>query len=369
MSFNDGLLRVGVVGAGRIVERVHLPLLCRTPGVRVVGLFDPDEARARAVAAGFGVPTVCGRLEELCGLGLDAALVASPNRFHPSDSIALLEAGAHVMCEKPMAVSAAEAEAMAAAAASTGRELMIGFTNRFRPEVEALRRAILGGQLGEVASIRCGWLRRNGVPGAGTWFTRRDAAGGGALIDIGSHLVDLSLWLGGRSRLRAAACVLDTQAMAAAQASWYSTGGGNAPAAGDADVESGARGFVLLDGNFDLFVEANWACGVPYDQTYLHVLGDRGAAKVETLFGLSPSGRDAAHSLRVWGGGALVLDQPVDNSDPVQPYRAQWEFFFDSLRRGRSLRALTQDGVAAVRVIEAMYDSARRRAGEPWEVR
>src|SRR4029077_19021765 len=141
MNNNTGLppLRLGIIGAGRIVERAHLPVLERLPDIAVIGLFDPDNDRARATAERFHIPHVCRTLEELFSLGLDAALVACPNAQHASVSIAALDAHLHVLCEKPMALNSGEAQAMVQAAERAGRELMIAFANRFRPEVVALQ--------------------------------------------------------------------------------------------------------------------------------------------------------------------------------------------------------------------------------------
>jgi predicted dehydrogenase len=347
--------RVGLVGAGRIVERAHLPLLCEMPGVQVAGVFDPDRDRASALAGRFGVPKVCASLNELFDVGLDIALVACPNHLHASTSIAALEANLHVLCEKPMALSLVEAGAMVAAAESAGRELMIAFANRFRPEVVALRRAVQEQQLGQIKSIRCGWLRRQGIPGAGTWFTRQASAGGGVLTDLGSHMLDLALWLGGHPRLLGASCALDGRLNPQAQASWYAS---TTQEGAVCDVEISASGFLVCEGPLDIFVEVSWDSAVPYDQTYLHVIGAQGMARLETLFGFSPLGHRPAHPLRLWREGQPVTHPAAAAADLLQPYRDQWRFFLDHLRTPGRLRELLPDNLAAVRAIEMLYRSA-----------
>jgi predicted dehydrogenase len=366
-------VRVGLIGAGRIVERVHLPLLRRMRDVSPVGLFDPARERAEALASKFGLPRVCRTLGELLELGPAAVLVASPNHLHAAQSIAALEAGADVLCEKPLATSAADAELMLEATRRTGRSLMVAFTNRFRPEVVALRRAVGEGRLGRVGAVRCGWLRRQGVPGVGTWFTSRESAGGGALTDIGSHLVDLAVWLSGRREVSEACCLLERPSGGGAQASWYSPA--ERPAAGVSDVEVGASGFAVLGGpaaeareqreaqesrHVSLFVEASWAGAVPYDRTYLHLYGEHGSARLETLFGLSPSAERPEYVLRVWEQRRGLLSETSDVRDALAPYRAQWRFFLDSLPDPDRLRPMLQDAVATVRVVEALYLAARR---------
>lgn len=349
-------LRVGLIGAGRIVERVHLPLVAALPGVTVAGLYDPDLERARAVAANGDGGQACRSLEEFFGLDLDATLVACPNHLHAEMTIAALEARTHVLCEKPMATSVAAAEAMLKASDAAGRELMIAYTNRFRPEVVALKGVIDAGRLGEIKAIRCGWLRHNGVPGANTWFTSREKAGGGVLMDLGSHMIDLALWLTGHRRLLGVGCATDRTMGLRGNADWYATS--EATTRPTCDVDVSASGFAVFEESLNLFVEVSWACSFPQDQTYLSVVGQRGAARLDTLFGLSPHGRRPARPLRLWIEGQPVAGQVAGATDLLQPYRKQWEYFVESLRTGRSLRPALNEGLGVVRLIEAMYKSA-----------
>lgn len=351
-------LRVGIIGAGRIVERAHLPLLCAMPDVTVVALFDPQQERARALADQFGIAEVLADAAQLWALDLDVAVVTCPNHLHAPMSIAALEAGLHVLCEKPMATTSADAAAMQSAALRAGRELMIAFPNRFRPESITLRQALQDGQLGALRAIRCGWLRRNGIPGPGTWFTSQAYAGGGALTDLGSHMLDLAHWLSGPRPLLNASCTLDRSAAPTDEASWYVPSSDTA--LGRDDVEITASGFVVCAGPLDTFVEVSWACAVPYDQTYLHVHGTRGVAKLETVFGFSPSGHRPAQPLRLWIDGQPIEPALPTTTDLLQPYRDQLSFFVDSVRQRRSLQQELEVNVATVRTIEALYAATQR---------
>jgi predicted dehydrogenase len=346
-------LRVGIIGAGRIVERVHLPLLDNMAGVRLAGLFDPDLKRAMEVAENRRILKVCQSLDELLSLNPDAVLIASPNYLHAEMSIAALEARSHVLCEKPMATNVIDAERMIEAARRAGRELMVACTNRFRPEVIALHRIIREGQLGRIKSIRCGWLRRNGIPGVGTWFTHRRQSGGGVLTDLGTHLIDLAIWLGELRQLLKVDCVFKRTAHAQAQAEWYLPG--SASVKTDCDVEISASGSALFDGPVELSIEVSWASDVPEDKTFLHFGGTRGTALLDTLFGLSPGGRRPRHPLRICLDGRLLSSGVTSAADVLQPYKAQWEFFLESIRRGRSLASELSVNLATVQLIEAMY--------------
>src|SRR5690606_32704925 len=124
---------------------------------------------------------------------IDAVSVALPNAMHAPVAIAAMEAGKHVLCEKPMAMSVREAEEMAEVARRTGRTFMMHFNFRFTDEVRWLQRYIAGGNLGRIYYARTGWLRRRGIPGLGGWFTTKALSGGGPLIDLGVHRLDLTL--------------------------------------------------------------------------------------------------------------------------------------------------------------------------------
>jgi predicted dehydrogenase len=325
--------------------------------MEAVALYDPDCDRASAIARTFQIPAVHASLEALLEEDMDAVLVACPNYLHGETTIAALQAGFHVLCEKPMANCSTQARAMVEAAEHAGRELMIGFTNRFRPEIAALSRTIHAGHLGELRSIRCEWWRRSGVPGAGTWFTNDRMAGGGALTDLGSHLVDLALWLAGDRKLLTASCIVNQMNDGQGVASWYRPV--EKPIQGESNVELGASGFLVMNGPLHILIEAHWDSAVPCDQTSLRVLGSRGLASFEGLFGLSPSGHRPQRPLRMWLDGNPNPEYVAGSSDLLQPYRAQWRYFADSLRSGESLRSSLQDGLRTVEAVEAMYASSR----------
>jgi predicted dehydrogenase len=348
-------LRLGIVGAGRVVERVHLPLILERTDVRVAALFDADGTRSAGLARPLGA-AACASLEELLGSDLDAVLVACPNHQHAAVTLAALDAGLHVLCEKPMATSRGQAEAMVRASERADRELTIAFPSRHRPEIEALRQALRDGVLGEIRSVRCGWLRREGVPGIGTWFTRRDLSGGGVLTDLGSHLLDLVFCLVGPRPLASATVRLAHGLERADQASWYTSGEAGH---GAADVEISASGFALLEGPLDLFLEVSWASAVPRDRTYLELAGTDGVARLETLFGFSPNGLRPRYPLRIWPRQGRP--QRIEGSpDVMQPYRALWSRFVEGLARGERRRADLAEAAAAVAAVEALYRAAEQ---------
>ena len=189
-------VRVGIIGCGGIANNKHLPSLSRLETVELAAFCDIIAERAEKAAAEYGIEGA-GIYEDyrqmLAEEKLDVVHVCTPNNAHAPASIAAMEAGCHVMCEKPMAKTAAEAEAMLAVHKKTGKKLTIGYQNRFRADSMYLKKVCERGDLGEIYFAKAHALRRRAVP---TWgvFLDEEKQGGGPLIDIGTHALDLTLW-------------------------------------------------------------------------------------------------------------------------------------------------------------------------------
>jgi predicted dehydrogenase/nucleoside-diphosphate-sugar epimerase len=185
-----GPLRVAVIGCGAVAREFHLPVLAGHEGVRLAALVDRDLARARELARAYGVERVVADVAELADGAIDAALVATPPAHHAPCSIGLAGRGIHVLVEKPMAPTAADAEAMVRAAEGAGVVLAVGLFRRLLPSARLLRAALDSGALGRPVGfdIECGGAE--GWPSTTLGNMRKDSAGGGVLIDMGSHVLD-----------------------------------------------------------------------------------------------------------------------------------------------------------------------------------
>ena len=187
-------IRVGVVGAGAIAQLAHLPLLSKLRGAQLVALCDNDRPKARALADRFDVPDVFTDIEDLLEFDeLDAVIVATPNHLHEPHVLAALEAKVHVLCERPLSLTARGIERILAASNRVDRKVFVANNHRFRSDVQALDRFLRGGELGKLTGVRAGVyqprLRHEG------WRARRAEAGGGAFFDQGLPMVDLAMWL------------------------------------------------------------------------------------------------------------------------------------------------------------------------------
>lgn len=243
-----GKIRCGVIGLG--MGRGHIAGYSSHPDAEVVAIADVDKKRLSAVGSELGIDARYDTAQEMLRKEkLDVVSVATPNKFHKPVTIAALRAGCHVLCEKPMAMSAAEARSMLAAAAKAGKRLMINFSFRFNEVAQALKARVDAGVLGDVYFARTVWQRRRGLPGLGGWFGRKALSGGGPLIDLGVHRIDLALWLMGYPRpVWVMGSTYDHIASAIAKKQRAKF-----------DVEDFAVGLVKFDNGATLEAEASWA--------------------------------------------------------------------------------------------------------------
>src|SRR5260221_345448 len=191
----DQWLRAWVIGMG--VGKSHAEGYAASVGATLVALCDADDKRLQAAGKKYNVPAeglYTDYRRMLDDAKLDLVSVCLPNFLHAEVTIAALDKGAHVLCEKPMAPNTAQAQQMIDAARRNNRRLMIAYNYRYRYDVRWIRRVVDSGQLGNVYHVYAAWRRETGIPGSG-WFGNRQMAGGGALIDLGVHVLDLTMWM------------------------------------------------------------------------------------------------------------------------------------------------------------------------------
>ncbi len=243
--------RVGVIGLG--MGRHHVTGFNEHPNCQVVAVCDPDEARLKAIGDLNNVPgRYTSAREMFAGESLDIVGIATPNKLHKKLAVAAFQNGCHVFCEKPMATNAREARAMLEAAKKAHKRLMIDFSYRFTEAAVALKREVDAGAIGNVYFARTIWHRRRGLPGFGGWFGQKSLAGGGPLIDLGVHRLDLALWLMGYPKpawVLAGTYSHIARELAARSGKKY-------------DVEDMAVGLVRFANGATLEIEASWAANI-----------------------------------------------------------------------------------------------------------
>jgi predicted dehydrogenase len=326
-------IRCAVLGTGAIAQVAHLPILSRMRGVTLAGLFDADPAKARTLADRLGVPHVYDSAEEVwADSTLDAVVIATPSHLHAQQVRACLEAGKYVFCEKPLAVTADEARQVLATPGAD-RRLMVGMNQRFRPDAAALKSFVAGGELGRVRYLRAGWLNRRVGPSRRTWRHRRAGAGGGALMDLGIQLLDLCLWM------------LDYPEPRRLVAHMHRERG--------SEVEDSAMVFLDLEDDRVINLEVTWDLVSDRDRQYLHLQGSAGSGSLPPLRVLK----------EMESGVADVSPAAVPGRENLftASYREELTAFADAVRGDIEL-ALPSEHVTLLRLVEAAYVSAERRA-------
>jgi predicted dehydrogenase len=341
-----------VVGVGWAGEQ-HAEAYAKLPGVELAGIAGLEEPVRTELAARLGVERHVATWEELFeDDSLDVVSVAVPTFLHAPIAIAALERGLHVLSEKPIARTSEEADAMLAAARAAGRVLDVAFNRRQRTDIQALRRFIEAGRLGKPYYTKAWWLRRTGIPTLGSWFTNRETAGGGPLVDLGVHVLDYALFLLGQPNVTTVSAstydLLGTAGYGGASISGK-TGG-----SGEFNVEDLASAFLRLDDGGTLLVETSWA-----------------THRVSGMeFGITIYGTEGGAELRVdeqLGTGTLKLFTDVDGVPAVTEVEVAAGGghdevvvqFLDAVRAGEGGAGAAATQLA--HVVDACYRSAEAR--------
>ena len=341
-------IRIGVIGTGGI-SREHLKGYAQNPHVEIYALCDinPDTLAKRA--AEFGVERTFTNCEDMLKLPeIDAVSVCTWNSAHAPCTIAALNAGKHVLCEKPMALNSEEARAMKAAAEKNGKLLMIGFVRRFGNDCAILQDLIEDDQFGEIYYAKATYLRRNGNPGG--WFGDKARSGGGPLIDLGVHVIDLSRYLlgcpkpvsvygatfhklGNRPNIKAAKAYMSTRA----------------DDTDVCDVEDMATALIRFDNGAVISVEASFSLNLKKNVGNIELFGTKAGAKIDPE--LEVFSEVAGYMTNV------SLDQPTALSfDGL--FAREIDHFVDCVRLGIPCRAPAEDGVTLMNILDAIYESA-----------
>ncbi|HUZ16997.1 MAG TPA: Gfo/Idh/MocA family oxidoreductase, partial [Spirochaetia bacterium] len=267
-------VRIGMIGAG-FIGRTHLTMFSKVEQAELVGIYDAVPELAERVAHQFGLPKVFRSVEEMLGSReVDAVIIGVPNLYHKPLAVQALDSGKHVLLEKPMAVSGEAAREIYDTWKSGDRILMIGHQMRWEPLSQQARSVVASGELGGIYNVKAGMLRRVGIPGWGSWFTRKEQSGGGPLIDIGVHMLDLALWIMGNPRpskvFGSTFSEFGPEKKGIGQ--W-----GTPQWDGRFDVEDYATALVKFDDGRTLSLDVSWAVNTDSDNGhYVHAMGNEG---------------------------------------------------------------------------------------------
>ncbi len=349
MSIGLGFVGCGIIGA------VHAEASGRS-GQHRLACFDCDAAKAGEFAARFGCDNSQSLEQLLSNPGVQAVVIATPNDTHCELAISALKAGKDILLEKPMALSVSQCQQIIAAAEAANRIVQLGFVCRQSPTARLARSFIASGRLGRIYHCRASLFRRRGIPGLGRWFTTKQSSGGGVLIDIGVHLIDLLLHLTDSpppQRIAGQAASLFGSPID--QYRYTDMWAGPPNLNGVFDVDDHATALLRGDGDLTFDIAVSWAANIPAQAVNegITILGDRGG-----LF------------LHLWDGRITltsetdgVLGDFTPDVAPGSAWDAAWtrqhDLFAEAVSNRTAPPAGVFDGLIAQAVVEAWYESAR----------
>ena len=344
-------LKMAVVGTGGIWNLCHANVLLEHPDIEIVAACDIVKSKAQKFAKAHGIKHVFADYRDLLKLkGLDYVDICTPNLYHSEIAVAALKAGKHVFCEKPDAVNPVEAQKMADAAKKSGKTLMVMRNNRFAPGSRYLKKFIDAGKMGEIYTGRCGWQRRRGSPGKGGWFTTKALSGGGPLIDLGVHMIDLAIWLmGDPVPLAVSGCTYRKFADSAATADSANASFGEAKADGTYDVEDLAIGFIKFDNGASLQIEFSWDSNVEQEVAFVELRGTKSGAALNPWTGVKIFSESE---------GGLYDIHPKLVPNKIGDHGMMIHHFIDVLQGKAKPIIKPEHGVNMIKILSAIYESA-----------
>ncbi|MGB7157429.1 MAG: Gfo/Idh/MocA family oxidoreductase [Tepidisphaeraceae bacterium] len=334
--------KIAFIGAGGIAHH-HVSHMKKVEGVEIVAAADVSEKSLAKFKDAFNVPHVFTDYKQMLKevKDIDAVDVCTPNGLHAENTIAALAAGKHVMVEKPMAMNAREAQRMLDAAKAAGKELIVGFQQRFDPKTKVIRDQILSGSFGKIHYVRAQALRRRGIPNWGV-FGRKDLQGGGPMIDIGVHLMEAAHYMMGSPR-----------PVTATGNHW--TFMGNQPSSvasmwpgwdhATYTVEDFAAGMIRFDEGSLLTIEASFVTHIEKDVWNIQVYGERGGANWET-------------SQIFTDHGGYMMNMTPGFVPKWDHFEYKMKHFVEVCRDGRTNESPGEHGLMVQKMLDGVYASA-----------
>ncbi len=341
-------MKCAVIGCGAI-GNTHTERYVKSAYADLACLVDIERSKAEALAARCNVPAVLTDYRKILkDPSIQAVSVCLPNYLHAPVSIDCLRAGKHVLCEKPIALNARQAQAMQAAAKRSRRLLAIGVVNRYSDNVNCIRKMIAAGDLGDVYHVNAVFKAHRSIPGLGGWFTNRAKSGGGVLIDWGVHFLDLILYCLGNPRPTTMSGAAYSKLGAnPREYAYISMWAGPPKLDGVCNVEEYASGLLRTSAATVAF-EGAWAQNIGDAAMYIEFLGDRAGIRLTYGGGFVVYGHKE---------GALYKTEPSLRAGDM--FQTEIDTFLQCAATGRKCPSEISTVLSTQRVLDAFYRSAK----------
>jgi len=348
-------LKVAIIGCGGIANGKHMPSLAKISEIEMVAFCDIEIEKAEVAAKKYGsedAKIYSDYKELLKDKSIDIVHVCTPNRSHSFITVDVLESGKHVMCEKPMAINTAEAKIMLETAKKTGKKLTIGYQNRFRGDSRYLKATCENGDLGDIYFAKAHAIRRRAVP---TWgvFLNEFEQGGGPLIDIGTHALDLTLWM------------LDNYKPKYVVGNVYHKLSGKENAAnawGPWDpkkftVEDSAFGFITMENGATIVLESSWALNsLEIGEAQTTLCGTEGGADMKDGLRINGENLSRLYETKVDFSSSGVAFNEGISEDPADVEARLW---IDCILNDTEPVVKPEQALVVTEILEAIYESSK----------
>jgi predicted dehydrogenase len=340
-------VRFGLVGAGQIAHYAA-DAIRNHPHAKLVAVQDPHLERRTTLQKKHALEYAHEVVEDLlANPNVDAVYIAVPNKFHVPLAIQALEAGKHVILEKPFAMNAGEAEAAINVAKKAGLVLNLGMNQRFSADSQKIKQLVEEGVLGEIYHAKAIWRRRTGIPKLGTWFGNKEIAGGGSLYDIGVHMLDLCLWT-----------INNFEPVSVTGATYTKFGNRGLGEGGwglsdkvetKFDVDDFASAFIRFANGATVTLDTTWAC-------------HQATGNIENVEVFGTEGGASLRPARLFRGGTFPTAYEVVDDLKMNlkmPHQERFHNFINHLRGEEELCVTPQQALTVQKILDAIAESNR----------
>ncbi|WP_067725039.1 Gfo/Idh/MocA family protein [Oceanobacillus damuensis] len=343
-AFNK--VRLGIIGTGSI-GTIHMKQFSELPDVELTAVMNNTLSIARERAKKFGIKKVYSNSRDLIqDVHVDAVIIATPNKFHSEMATQALKAGKHVLLEKPMGMNADDSKDIVHVLKDSKKVFMLGHHRRWDPFIMKAKEFIDKGALGHIYYVKTGYIRRKGIPGWGSWFTQKKDSGGGALMDIGVHMLDLAIWMMGEIK------PISVYGTVFSELGTFKKGIGSWGKQnwnGYFDVDELASAQIKMDNGSVLNLEVSWAAHTETDNApFIHLMGTKGGISVREHKGVFMT---------------ELLDHKSDINFELPkldegPRKRMSQHFIDCIRKEEKPITSAMSGLLNNMVIDAIYRSS-----------
>jgi predicted dehydrogenase len=348
---NTSKIRTAVIGVG--VGWNHIEGFQTSPNSELVAICDVNPAALKDRGDKFNIPEnhrFTDYKEVLASKEIDAVSIALPNFLHEPVALDAFAAGKHVLSEKPLASTLEAGQRILDASKAANKTLMVCYNHRYRPEIVWLKRQIALGEFGHIYAAKAGWMREGWIPTHGAWFTQKERSGGGALIDLGVHVLDLALWLKGYPKPVAVS--------GAAFAEFGGRGQKTKPRdikPANFDVDDSGFGFVRFEDNSVLQFESAWATHREpnADAYFVRLFGSEAGANFYTA---APNGETVALFKYVSDQPSAIIPKLPTG---ISGHRTAVHHFVDCIVNNKTPESPGEHGMIGLKIIDAIYRSSK----------